>query len=158
MHVDSFHSAYEPKDCQVLRSPCSLPLPQLAQKPPKCLSKSPHSPSPHLLSPDPSFLSTVPSFPAEEIFGTVSFLHPCYPLKISIPLRSLAQEHKGQPGAAKELWSTPVPESPSSLLHQFSELCMPESAGTEREQRCIPSPHPSTPLDVPSNTAVGSRP
>lgn len=74
MHVASFHSAPEPRDCQVLQPPCSLPLSQLVQKLPKCLSRSLCSSPTHPLSPDPSSLSTDPSFPAEKISGTVSFL------------------------------------------------------------------------------------
>lgn len=156
MHVDSFHGAQEPKDCQVLQSPCSLPLPQGAQKP-SALPDLPRSPPPHLLSPDPSSFSTTPSFLAEGTLALFVRCCPCYPLKISIALRSLAQEHRGQPGVGKELWNTTLLEPPSSLLHQLSEQGMPESAGRD-EQRCIPSPHPSTPPDVPSNTVLGSRP
>lgn len=130
------------------------PLPQLAQKPPKCPPRSPCTPSPHLFCQHPSSLTTVPGFPAEGTFSSVSSLPPLLPTENIYSSEVLAGEYGGQPGVAKQLWNTPLPGPPGSSLHQLLRA----RVSWDGEQESIPNPHPSTPPDVPSNTVLSSRP
>lgn len=137
---------------------CSHPALCLSHKEPRnhpsALLDLPRSPPPHLLSPDPSSFSTAPSFPAEGTLALFVRCCPCYPLKISIALRSLAQEHRGQPGVGKELWNTTLLEPPSSSLHQLSEQGMSESAGRDGA-KMYPQPSPQHPSRCPQQHCPG---
>lgn len=139
----------------VLQPPWPLPLPQLAQKPPKCPPT--HTPSPYLFCQNPSSLTTVPGFPAEGMSGSISSPPPLLPTENIYSSEVLAGENRGPAWGCKAAVEHPTPRATRQLT-TLSPRALHARVSWDGEQKSIPNPHPSTPPDVPSNTVLGSRP